>query len=144
MREGKADQALKQINKAISLQPNEALFYNTKGQILLTEKQDKEALEAFKLATRKNPEYFMGHLGQGLIQKKLGDLDTAQQHLEQSIKLLPTQIGVFHLGELELRSGDQNAAVEYFRYAAQGGGEIGQAAQQYLAKLAPPPAQQAR
>ena len=139
LREGDAEAALKFANKAIALQPKEALFYNAKGQALLAQKQDEKALQAFEEATQRNPEYFMGHLGQGLIRKKLGDYDQAQKQLQRSVELLPTQIGVFHLGALAQRSGNRDKAVQFYQYAAQGGGEMGQEAQKRLSQLAPQP-----
>lgn len=139
LREGNAEQALTFANKAIELQPEEALFYNAKGQALLAQKQDEKAFRAFETATEKNPDYFMGHLGQGLIRKKLGNYDQAQEQLRRSVELLPTQIGVFHLGDLAQRSGNRDQAIQFYQYAAQGGGELGQEAQRRLSQLAPQP-----
>lgn len=142
LREKNPEQALRLAEKAISLQPEEALFYGTKGQALYGQKKTDEALKAFEQTARKNPEYFLGHLGQGLMQLEKRDYRAAQQNLERSIELLPTQIAVFHLGELEYRNGNRDKAIQYYQYAAQGGGELGQAAQQRLNELAPEAQQQ--
>ena len=142
LRDKNPEEALRSANQAIAKQPAESLFYNTKGQALVALNKEREALKAFDTAVQKNPDYFMGHLGSGLMHAKLGQHQEARQNLERSIELLPTQIGVFHLGELELRSGNREKAVQYYQYAAQGGGEIGQAAQQRLAEIAPQVQQQ--
>lgn len=137
-----AEQALSLAKKAIAKQPAESLFYITKGQALVALGQDQQALNAFQEASKKNPDYFMGYLGQGLMKKKLGSHTEAKTYLERSVELLPTQIAVFHLGELALRDGDRKQAVQYYQFAAQGGGELGQAAQQRLAELTPQQQQQ--
>lgn len=131
------DQAVDLANRAIKGQPEEAIFYHTKGQALAAQGQEREALQVFKKGTQQYPEYFMGHLGQGLMQLELEQYAEAQQSLERSVELLPTQVAVFQLGELELRQGDRRKALQYYQYAAQGGGEIAQAAQQRLSELAP-------
>lgn len=133
--ENKLDSALGLVNQAIQKQPNEAQFYVTKGQLLLAKKQNSEALNSFKTAVAKNPEYFMTHLGKGLTAKKLGQKSVAKSDLEKSHRLLATPIAAYHLGELELDSGNRQAAVSYFKFAAQDSGEIGQAAKQQLNAL---------
>lgn len=131
------NQALTQISEAIQLQPEEALFYTAKGQILLAQKQDKSALSAFTTAAKRNPEYFLGFLGQGVIQKKLGRAREAKSNLERSVDLLPTQIATYHLGEIALTKGQKDKAIQYFQQTAKGGGELGKAAQAHLNKLVP-------
>jgi predicted Zn-dependent protease len=137
-------EAQRLATRAIEMQPAEALFYNTKGQALVAQGKDELALLAFQLSSRKNPDHFMGYLGQGLMEKKLGKYQEAATDLQRSVELLPTQIGVFHLGELAQMSGNRQKAVEYYQFAAQGGGELGQTAQQRLAELAPQSQQQLR
>lgn len=130
-------QALAFTQKAIKQQPNEALFYITKGELLLQMKQDKGAIAAFTQSIQKNPNYFLAYVSKGLLEKKLGALNRAKVSLEKSLELLPTQTATFHLGELAVKSGNKDDAVRYFTYAAKGGGEMGQAAAQKLAELQP-------
>src|SRR5690606_25789743 len=66
------NQASSLIEKAIQKQPREALFFATKGQLKMATKEDSAALQAFQQATKLNPEYYLGHLGTGLLQKKAG------------------------------------------------------------------------
>ena len=123
------------VSQAINKQPEEALFYVTQGQLNLAQKNSSAAIQSFSSATRKNPEYFMGFLGLGLAQKSEGKLSDARVNLEKSLTFLPTQTGVYHLGELELASGNRDSAIAYFQTAQQGGGELGQAAAAQLSKL---------
>lgn len=134
--------ALSFTNKAIAKQPKEALFYITKGQLLLSDKESSkkqnQALSAFKKATKLNPEYYVGYLGAGLIQKKQKHKAAAIKSLEASMKMLPTSLASYHLGEYALSEGDKNRAISYFELAAQGGGDIAELAKAQLLKLAPP------
>lgn len=123
------------INQAISKQPEEALFYVTQGQLQLAQNNTASAVQSFSVATRKNPDYFMGFLGLGLSQKSEGNLTDARSSLQKSLTILSTQTGAYHLGELELGSGNRDTAIAYFQTAQSGGGDLGDAATAQLNKL---------
>jgi len=131
--------ALGLIDSAINIQPEEALFHVTKAQLLLSQKQDSRAMAAFSKAAALNPEYYIGHLGLGLIQKKQKRWTQAASNLKKSTQLLPTQIAIYHLGEIELTQGNKKQAIEYFKVAQQHGGSLGEKAQAQLQDLLPPP-----
>jgi predicted Zn-dependent protease len=131
-------QALSLTEKAIQLQPREALFHVTLGQLRMTAKQDSAALQSFQQAAKLNPEYYVGHLGAGLMQKKAGQNAAAAQSLNASMKLLQTPIAAYHLGELSLNGGDKANARRYFEFAAQGEGEVAEAAKSQLNRLNAP------
>lgn len=131
----KYDEAISLIDQAINLQKKEALFYITKGQILNAQKNSKAARQAFQSALKINPNYFMSSLGLALTEWQLDDKQSAKGHFEQSMVLLPTQIASYRLGEIALSENQRDKAIEYFQFAAQGGGEIGQAAQEKLTAL---------
>ncbi len=131
--------ALSLLDQAIEAQPEEALFYATRGQILLSQKMDSRAAAAFTKTRNLNPEYFIGYLGLGLIEKKQKRFSQAKQNLLKSQTLLPTQSASYHLGELELRGGNKDAAIRYFSLAARQGGELGEKAKGYLQRLQPAP-----
>lgn len=124
------------IDQAISQQPNEALFHVARGQLRLSEDRNAAA-QAFQQAVRLNPEYFMGHLGLGLVNVELKKNQEAERSLEASMKLLPTPLASYHLGELTLARGDSNKARSYFEFAAQGEGEIANAAKARLGRMRP-------
>lgn len=136
-KEEKYETAISHLNKAIEIQPDEALFHVTLGKIRLNQKQDSRAAASFTQARNKNPDYFMGHLGLGIIEKSQKRFSQAKQSLLISQKLLPTQVAVFHLGEIALHEGDKKAAVQYFSTVAQQGGELGEKAQSHLDELQP-------
>lgn len=132
---GQMDQALALVNKAIKAQPKESLFYTTKGQLQLQQKDYQNALSSFQQAHKLYPEYFLPLLGSGLAAKSLKSYARAEQDLILSSKLLPTQLTAFHLGEVTLAQNKTSEAINYFKQSAQGGGEIGQASLAHLQKL---------
>jgi predicted Zn-dependent protease len=129
------EQALRYTEQAIKLQPREALFFATQGQLRMAVKQDAAALQSFQQAAKLNPEHYLGHLGAGLLQKKAGQNAAAVQSLNTSMTLLQTPIAAYHLGELHLQGGDATNARRYFEFAAQGEGEIAEAAKVQLNRL---------
>lgn len=131
------DQANSLIQKAINSQPNEALFWVTKGQLALHANTFKTASSAFAKAQQLYPEYYMAQLGGGLSAFQLQRYDNAEKLLDDSLKILPTQTAVYYLGEIKLVKGQTAQAVQYFQEAAKGGGELGNNAQQRLQQLVP-------
>lgn len=128
-------QALSLTEKAIQRQPKEGLFFVTKGQLEMAQKNEAAALQAFQQATKLNPEYYLGYLGAGLMQKNAGQNAAASKSLQASMKLLETPIAAYHLGEIALAADDRNTARSYFEFAAQGTGEIAEAAKAQLSRL---------
>lgn len=135
--EGNYDKALALTNEAMKMQPKEPSFPTTRGQILLQKKDYRGAVEAFNRANRLYPEYFMPLLGRGLAEKQMKNFAAAEQDLEASNALLPTQAAVFHLGEIKLQQGDKQKAIAYFQQSAQGTGELAEKSQAYLQELQP-------
>lgn len=136
------DKALSLANRATQLQPAETLFWELKGALHGKKKQDKSALSAYGKAIAANPEYFAPHLRRGLLHQKMGNTDAAEKDLSTSLQYLPTQIANYQLGIIAMEKDDKQLATRYLQQAAQGGGEIGQAAQEALAALHPPAQQQ--
>ncbi len=127
--------ALRKFEQAIAKQPDEALFYVSKGQIKLAGNEFKAAQTAFQQAYNRNPDYFMPALGLGLSQKAQSNYSPAKTNLERSLKLLPTPIAMYHLGELEERNGNAQTAAQYYQQVAQTGGNLGTAATERLQKM---------
>jgi len=129
------DQALSLTNSALKKQPNEALFYITKGKVLTAQNNVAGARNAFDKAARLNPDYFMGQLGLGLSEASLEHYSQAKAALLKSQKLLPTSIALYNLGEVEQQQGNRQQAIEYYQAAAKDTGDIGRAAKQKLLDL---------
>jgi predicted Zn-dependent protease len=123
------------VEQAIAQQPRENLFWEMKGQLLMQQKKDNEAVVALDRAIQANPQYFKPYVFRGIAYKQLGKNDMAEKDLTTSQRYLPTQIATYYLGEVALAKGNRSQAAQYFQQAAQGGGEIGEAAKGQLGKL---------
>jgi predicted Zn-dependent protease len=129
--------ARKWVDSAIAQQPKENLFWELKGRIEAGQKDFDGAAQALGKAIAANPEYFRPYVYRALAYRELNKPDASAADWQRSMQLLPTQIASYYLGEYALRQGDKQQAVAYFKQAAQGGGEIAQAAQAQLQKLQP-------
>lgn len=127
--------ALSLVESSIKQQPKENLFWELKGQLLIQQDKKKEAVAALDKAIQANPEFFRPYVYRGVAHKDLGNTAQAEKDLLASQQLLPTQLATYYLGEIALGKGQRSQAATYFQQAAQGGGEIGEAAQAQLAKL---------
>jgi predicted Zn-dependent protease len=127
--------ALAYADAAAQLQPKESLFWEMKGQLLLQQNKREEAVTALDRAINANPKYFKPYVFRGLAYNQLGKRDLAEKDLLTSQRYLPTQVATYYLGEIALAKGNRAQASQYFQQAAQGGGEIGEAAKTQLGKM---------
>jgi beta-barrel assembly-enhancing protease len=132
------DKALALVDNAIQQQPKENLFWEMKGKILLQQDKYKEALPALDKSIAANPHYFRPYIYRGMAYKELGDNNGAERDLMASLRILPTQMATYYLGDISLAKGNRSAAANYYQEAMQGGGEIGEAAKGKLAQLQTP------
>lgn len=135
--EGQTAEAQALVDKALKQQPKETLFWELKGRIAAQNKDYPAAQQAFDRAVKANPEFFRPLIYRALAQRQLNNHGAAEQDLKGSMQLLPTQVASFYLGEYALEKNQRQQAVQYFQLAAQGGGEIGQAAQARLHEIQP-------
>ncbi len=129
------DQALKLTRSAQKLQPQEAAFFTTEGQILMAQGESKSALTPLAKAMKLNPEYFLPALLHGLNAKELNQNSSAKTSLKKSFDVFPTAIAAYYLGEISLGEGNKADARAWFKQAASDQGEIGKKAQQQLEAL---------
>lgn len=134
---GKADfaTALNRSERAIALQPKEGLAWEMKGQSQFKLGRKSDSLAALGKAAELSPGFFRPLLLRGLVHQDLGKLTEAENDLLASRKILPTQIAAYQLGEISRQRGRREAAIGYYREAAQGGGEIGETAKRRLLEL---------
>lgn len=123
------------VDQSIAQQPRENLFWEMKGQLLLQQKKTDEAVGAFDKAIQANPKYFKPYALRGIAYYESGKRDLAEKDLTTSQRYLPTQIATYYLGEISLAKGNKSQAAQYFQQAAQGGGEIGEAAKGKLERI---------
>ena len=128
-------QAESLVDEAIARLSKEGLFYALRGDIYAAQEQPTKALLAYDQALSRNDQYFLLHLGRGLLHLELAQTTEARRDLEASLALLPTAQAHYALGELALKRGDGVAARRHYRAASQGQGPQANLAQQGLARL---------
>ena len=127
--------ALKELDKAVKIQPGEGYFWELRGHAWEMQKNPGNAEKSFTTAIGKNPEYFSHYLARGLLRFDQSNRSGAQADLQASQRLLPTAIASFYLGEIALTRGDTTSASKYYQQAAQSGGELSQKARERLSTL---------
>lgn len=129
------DKALSLTNQAIKRQPNEARFHITKGRLLNETGESKQALTAFNQATQLEPQYFAGFFYRGLANQKNKQNNAAEKDFLASNKRLETGIANYYLGDIALAKKQRHSAIEYYKRAAQSGGDVAKAANTKLQTL---------
>lgn len=127
--------AMAYVDQSIAQQPKENLFWEMKGQLLLQQDKTSEAVTALDRAVQANPQYFKPYVFRGIAYNQLNKNDMAEKDLLTSQRYLPTQIAAYYLGEVSMAKGNRSQAAQYYQQAAQGGGDIGEAAKGKLGKL---------
>lgn len=128
-------EAMNLVESAIKRQPKENLFWELKGKLLLQDNKKDEAINALTKALQANPEYVVPYVYRGIAYQQTGKNAQAEKDLLAAQRLLPTQLATYYLGEVSLAQGKRSEAAKYFQQAAQGGGELGNAAKNKLASL---------
>ena len=122
-------------DKAIRIQPKEAVFHLLKGDIYEHTYNEGLALREYKLAAHLNPGYYQPHLKLGLLLDSMGRQRQARIALENSVKLLKTAAALHRLGRYVLGEGDIVRAKGYFKQAIESDSEDGRAAYAELLRL---------
>lgn len=135
LKEKRFSEASRLANRALAIEPREALFHALKGDILAAQNKNRAALVQYKKAIQQNSHFFAFYLQQGSAQYALGLRQAARLSLEKSNSLLPTPPAHYLLGELDLKEGKRDSAIEHFRTASASKSEVGSKAAQKLARL---------
>lgn len=135
LKEKQGKQALKYLDEAIAIQPNDGQFWELRGHAWEMLDNPSNAEKAFTTSIRKSPDYFSPKLYRGLLRYENGNKSGAREDLKASYALLPTQVAAFHLGELAMASGDRDGALSFYRNASGGKGAVSAQAQARLVTL---------
>lgn len=135
LKQGDAEKALDKANRAIAIEPDEALFYGLRGDARAKTGNLKQAERDYSDAIRRNKEYFDFYLQRGLVREKLRGAQEARGDFERSVALLPTAPAHHALGMMAQAEGMEDQAIQHFRAAAGGDGEQGKASFAALARL---------
>ena len=129
------EKAITLVDKAIKIEPKEALFQGLKGEILAAQGNKKTARKYLDKAVTLNPDYFRFYLARGFVNRDTGNLKMAENDFKKSNQLLPTSEGHYGLGWLAMKQGNEQMAIASFRKASTSDSTIGKAANLYLARL---------
>ncbi len=127
--------ALAQINEAIRLAPEEAMFYALRGRIYQQQNKLEKADADFDKAVSLYPEMFVYRLYNGLTAISLNNLTKAEEHLNRANEIVPTAIAYLRLGDIAVRKGERDKAIAYYSAAAESDGEVGEEAARKLSAL---------
>ena len=118
----KAKRSLEEAEQTIALDPNYALVYYIKANLLSyamkphDEQRGAEALDAAETALRLNPSLAFAHYVVGTINTNLGRYDQAIEHIRQAIRLSPRDylLGpwLMHLGRAHFGLGQYATAIQ--------------------------------
>jgi tetratricopeptide (TPR) repeat protein len=80
---------MRDINQAIVLNPNYALAYANRGNFLIVDGKEKEALADLERAIKLDPKMSYAYAGRGIVKETFGDRQGAISDYKQAIKLNP-------------------------------------------------------
>lgn len=121
LKEKKPQEALAQAERAIRLEPREALFYALRGKVREAS-GDKAGAEAdYGEAISRNPNYFGPWANRGRLRVATGHLREGEADLARSLALLPTPEAQLALGRIAYADGRQDQALKHLRPLAEGG-----------------------
>ena len=133
--EDNLQQAAVLVDKAISVEPRESLFYGLRARIYQKKGNTKHALADVNRAITLNPDYWQYYLTRGAIQEKLGNPADAITDLKKSVALLPTVEAYYSLGRLSLANNQREQAIGYFWEAWDSSSDLSIEAGKILARL---------
>ena len=132
---GDMQRALGLVDKAMRIEPKEALFPTLRGEIHKRRGRRREALRDFDRALALNPDYYLPRVQRGLLERELGRQTAAERDLEASIALLPTAEAYYGLGLIAEQRGRTREALGYFQAVATSESEMSKDAARRLALL---------
>jgi tetratricopeptide (TPR) repeat protein len=113
---GRIDLAEADLRNILEYDPNNAPALNALGYILADQTERyAEAYDYIKRALEQQPNDPATIDSMGWVQYKLGNLEQAQQYLEQAMELYPDDEIAAHLGEVLWVSGQREAALNIWR-----------------------------
>ena len=128
LKEEKPAEAQELLNRALAIEPREALFHGLQGDLYALDDQVEKALVSYERSISANPGFFYGYLRTGQMEFELDRYNASQSSLEHSLRLMPTAEAHYLLGMIDKQKGNSAAAIEHFKTAAQSESETGKKA----------------
>jgi len=130
--EDKTREARKLVDRAIRLEPQEAIFHALSGDIYAANDSYQKAERAYNDAMRLDDSFFYHHLRRGQARYELGKMNPARADLERSLELLPTAQANFLLGNMDKRAGNIESALKHYQAAAGSNSSVSKEAEKQL------------
>ncbi len=121
--------------EALALAPNQPKFHELLGDVALSRKDFRSAIEHYDRSSDLNPKYFKPYLAAGVANLGLEDPQEAEGLLTRSMELLPTATGAYYLGRIAHGRGNLEQAVRYYQLAASSDSDVGRASARELVTL---------
>jgi len=114
--QGKLDEAAEEFRKAVSLDSKAFNPALNLGIVLVHKHQFQEALAILRTATSLDPNSPAARLYSGLAELGLDDLEAAEKDFKSAYSMgsQPFAVALFHLGQLYLKRGDKESALNAF------------------------------
>jgi predicted Zn-dependent protease len=132
---GDQNGALALAEQALARFPREPTFHALRGDVRLAQKRYGAAIADYDRALALDDGFFYFYQQRGLAAQALGRPREAARDLEAGARLLPTAPAMNALGELSQASGDLDAAVMYYRAAAESDTPAGRQAARSLVRV---------
>lgn len=135
--QGEQETAIETYHKAIQQAPEQALLQSSLGMAYLRREDLIPARRYLLKAVQLDSGYYQSQMGLGYIDLKHKQTQQAAEHLEASLKLLPTVQGAFLLAEADEAQGNIARAKELYQAVVQAdqSGRLGKAAAARLQRL---------
>jgi protein O-mannosyl-transferase len=115
---GQFDEAIRQYQEAIHLQPVNADAHNNLGARLIRKGQIYGAIREFREAIRVQPDHVGAHYNLGAALQETGQLDEAIRQYQEAIRLKPNNADAYgNLGIALAMKGKTDEAIRQFREA---------------------------
>ncbi len=111
---GKYDDALKSIEEAIKLEPNDSTLLNQKAILFSRNKQYRESIATYDKLINKQPESYVFY-NRGSVKSDLGDKQAAIIDFDRAIALNPNYAKAYNnRGNAKFKLGDKQVAITDF------------------------------
>lgn len=87
--QGRDEEALTDLRRAVFLAPKDPLIQNSYGLCLSKLNRRSEAVAAFEAAVASDPNFAHAHFNLGMAQEREGEIEAAQKHYERAAELRP-------------------------------------------------------
>ena len=119
--EGKLDEAIAELSKALRLKPEFAEAHYNMGNALAGQDKSDEAMDHFSEAIRIKPDYAEARNNLGILLAKQGKLDEAIAHFSEAVRINPDFTEAKNNLERALRARDkpQKTSTSYLKNASE-------------------------